>query len=197
MRLAIGIAGMAAAMLVAPTGAAAAPFQYDCRATLGEDPNLWVEQAGPNYRVRGTLEVARVVRWPYPPGPLMMDGNNIPPTGRGASVSIGSRASANYVILGISAEPGAVGRVGVGVGFSGEGAPGTDPVGGEWDVMPLTPDELGRVSVPFELTADAEGVTGVVDGRRRRFEVPIGTEGEIRVGCTGGDFLFRGLDWDR
>lgn len=183
-----------AALLAVP--GQAAPFQYDCRSTLGEHPNLWIERTGPNYRVRGTLTSIRLERWPYPPGPLMMRGNTIPPTLRGANVSIGSSTDGNHVSLQVFAAPGVDGEVAVAVVFARDEDRAIGPSEGHRDVTTLTWDTLGRVSLPFEITADAEGVTVDVAGQRIRFEVRIGMEGEIRVGCEGGDFMFRELDWD-
>ena len=194
MRDLVSSVGMAAAFMLAAPGADAAPFQFDCQSRLGEHPNLWSGQTGPNYRVRGTLEWIELARWPYPPGPIMMDGNTIPPTGRNASVGIESDVDGNYVTLFITADPGVEDRVEVSVGLAHD-TDETGQVHDGRDVMTVPLGDLGRVSLPFELTADATGVTVEVAGHRMRFDVLIGARGLIRVGCEGGDFMFRDLDW--
>jgi hypothetical protein len=187
MRAILGLA--LAGLLSAPAGAAA-PFNFDCAAALGQNSDIWSDRAGPDYRVSGRLESIDLVRWPYPPGPVMMVGNSIPPTLRGVSVTIGSRSENNYVSLQMFADPAVEDRVEIVVRFANRGESGRSAVMS----LPVRADR--DVALPFEIVAGAERVIVDVGGRRSRFEVPVGAGGDVRIACEGGRFLFQDMDWD-
>lgn len=184
-----GAYAIAAGLLLAPGAAAAAPFNFDCAAALGQNSDIWSDRAGPLYRVSGRLQSIELARWPYPPGPIMIEGNHIPPSGRGATVTIGSESEDSYVSLQIFADEAVEDRVEVVVRFANGGE------GGSRVLMTLPFRADRNVSLPFEIVADAGRVIVDVGGRRSTFDVAIGTAGEARIACQGGQFLFQAVEW--
>jgi len=158
----------AALMLAVP--AAAAPADYECDAAAAhifEIANL--DQAGPDYRVRGTIR------------PVLPRSH--PEYAATATVYIRSadrrRLAIIQVLRGLADRYTVTARrVTAGHSFA----------------APLAPISTGE-TVSFELASNAAGTYAVVAGRRIDLGPAIGAAAHVSVTCSTGQFHFGALDW--
>jgi len=160
----------AALILAFPAAAAAAPADYDCDAApadVFEIANL--DQAGPGYRVRGTITPVQPRSHPDYVATATVYIRSADRR-RVAIVQILRGAANRYTVT--------ARRVTQGHSFA----------------APLAPISTGQ-SVSFELASTAAGTYALVSGRRIDLGPPIGAAAHLSVTCSTGRFRFAGLDW--
>ena len=172
MRKTMSFAGIAVAMLFAPS-ANAAPVDYNCDTPIGSYSQLVQAQAGPAYRVQGSLTP---LTWRDDPD------RQWAPVGQ---VRLESSDGARWISLGIGRQPNAArGRIEVRV-QAGDGR------------RPTVLGEVGlNEAMPFALQSSPSGeAVVIVGGERHVFRIELGSNGKVEATCSTGEFLFRGVDF--
>jgi len=116
-----------------------------------------------------------------------MEGHDIPAVGRGADVTIGPGSDGSYIALGVAADLESR-TLAVRLMSSDDGRE-SDEVIASLDWSPGA-----SLSIPFEFSVEGTGTVVRVNGRDIRFGIGSDATSEVRFGCTGGSFLFSGLE---
>lgn len=168
MRPRLGIAALL--MAAAPAAAGAAPADHECDAAGGRiDEVAILDQAGPDYLVRGTIT------------PVLPRSH--PEYVATATVYFRSADSQRIAIIQILR--GAANRYTV---------TARRVTRGHSFARPLAPISTGQ-TVTFELASSAAGTFATVAGRRIDLGPPIGPGAHVSVTCSAGHFRFGALDW--
>lgn len=156
-------------MLALPAGAIAAPIDYDCDTAAGHFSEISLHQAGPDYRVRGSIT------------PLLRRSH------------VQYVATATVFIYSADRQRTVAVQIMRGTGSRYEVT--THRVtGGDIGRASLRPVRTGE-AVPFELVSTSNGTFAMVGEQRIDLGPPIGAGARLSITCSTGRFRFSGLDW--
>lgn len=159
-----------ALLLAVPAGAAAAPADHDCDAgPAAVDEIAGEDQAGPDYRVRGTI--TPVLPRSHPE--------------YAATATVYFRSADRRRIAIVQIVRGLANRYTV---------TARRVTNGHSFAAPQAPISTGE-TVSFELASSAGGTYALIGGRRIDLGPAIGPAARVSVTCSTGQFHFAGLDW--
>jgi hypothetical protein len=163
------LSAAAASILAIPAGAMAAPVEYDCDSAAGAFSEISLDQAGPDYRVRGTIRPVLLRSHPRYVATATVFIRSADRR-RAAAVQIMRGRASRYTVSALRVTDGHTGTASLPLIQTGD-------------------------AVSFELVSNAAGSFALVGGQRIDLGPAIGEAAHLSVTCSTGQFHFSGLDW--
>ena len=169
------------------SAAVAAPVNFYCSAPLRRSPEISQDRpGGPPFRIRGRILPRQLD--PLPTNPQQKDGYTVTSTpARGAEVAIFDHDQGTSVKFVVQAGPQAD-TMEIGYVKSRDEENEILLV----DTVDWAPST--GVSIPFDLSIEAAVVVLRTGPREIPFEIALGPNSQIWIGCSGGDFEFEQLE---
>ena len=168
--------------------AEAAPLAFECTAPFREPSELLQNHVGSTHRVNGRIHFDEFYDiLPQPPDAEWRYVGPVPDT-RGVTVELLDMEESVYVTLAIGPHQRSTDVLEVVLGWQiGEAAQSRL-------LTTLLRQDLG-FDVRFSIVSDGRRVSVEAAGARTDLDLTLGPRAHVSVGCHGGKFYFRDLEW--